>query len=1525
MVLSKIVNLIRNCIFLCCWLLTIGTTNAQLLINEVLAKNATTVADPDFGEFADAFELINAGQNSVNLNGYTLTDDKGNPSKWKLPNRVLNPAEIVIIWADGKSKCPGDTAYVNYNNKVISIKSLHANFKLNGDGEYLAIYNAQGNLIDAYTYCVQENDISVGRNPVQKTDWWYYNNPTIGTPNHLYGSAHLESPDSPTFSHTEGFYAQPILVELNASDPIAIIRYTLDGSNPTYNSLEYTSPIPIQTNSTLKARTFVEGKMSSQTTTKTFFIRETYPVPVMSISTADEHLYDFELGILQNAIKDREIPATLEYFEAGTGNKAFHANIGIRVFGTTIFNLPQRPLSVRFRSKYGTEFLDYPLFKDKPITKFSSFLLRNGGNDHNLAYFRDGLASQLIPEYMDLDHQAYQPCLVFINGVYHGIYEIRERLDEQYLANNHEINPGNLDYLEDSLNIVAGDIYQFQELIQFVRQNDLKDSANYAKITREIDINAFINFQFIRAFIGYQIADLNNRYWHNKDTDSPWRWIASDLEHGFGQLGGDQVDANTLEKLAGVNTHLPEWSTLLFKKLLEQPLFRDEFIQRAAFLLQTYFHPDSTIQILNKLESQFQPLMPRHINRWGTPLSFAQWKAQVQVIREFLKNRPKHFSNHLSALLGVQEQSKVLMKVEGQGRLEVCQLPFPSNTQATFFHKARIPIKAVPAPGHRFVQWKGLLTSTATTSLIPAQDTALTAVFEAIPNYSVIPSLIDKDTLLTTARSPWYASEDVAIAPGAQLKVEPGATLILADGVCFNVYGGLRLIGSAQQRITIKSHPESINSKANKGLAGHWGAIGIWNATDSVIFSHTDILGGSYGRNRKTCPAAVYSVTSNVSFNHCNIADGKAPFIARGGSVYAGHSTFHTFSSVNGFISLYNLQNPVIEHCIFIGNRAENTDAIDLKGITGGRVHYNYIEGFTGGNCDGIDLGIYSKNVLVESNLIHHCSDKGISIGSQSSAIVRNNIITHCDLGVALKDSLTLAYVDKNTFYGNRIGVACYEKSILRGGAKAYVRNTLFSNQLDASIQADSKSTIEANYSLSDTDEIPGTGNLFSAAGLVHPSTGNFGLLPGSACIDAGDPFSPLDPDGSRTDIGAIYSHPGNFGLSVHFNEINYHSAPNYNAGDWVELYNASVDPVDLKNWKLSQGSSVHVFQQSIPIAPGQYLVLAEDTLLFKARYPDFKGSLLHLRMPLNNNSGTLLLHHSNGNLVHSLRYSDKLPWPTLPNGHGATLELEPGTQGNQIADWRESYTLLGTPGQSNSLPHNTTTLFVNEILASNKLTIADELGEYDDYLELYNASSESVQLGGWCFSDDASIPCKSQLPLNHPDKTLIQPGGFLLLWADDQPEQGPLHLNFKLSANGERVAMSQRMGNTWMERDGLAFGQQQTDRSFGRIPDGSPFVAFMPPSPGSTNNTSRTGDRVQESIKAFPNPCAAMFYLDASQVKGPYHIQCFNSLGKAVYQASNVVNTGINIQCEAWSPGVYSLRIVDSLNNAAVLKIIKN
>ena len=167
--------------------------------------------------------------------------------------------------------------------------------------------------------------------------------------------------------------------------------------------------------------------------------------------------------------------------------------------------------------------------------------------------------------------------------------------------------------------------------------------------------------------------------------------------------------------------------------------------------------------------------------------------------------------------------------------------------------------------------------------------------------------------------------------------------------------------------------------------------------------------------------------------------------------------------------------------------------------------------------------------------------------------------------------------------------------------------------------------------------------------------------------------------------------------------------------------------------------------------------------------------------------------------------------------------------------------------------------VYINEFLASNSATNPDEFGEFDDWIELVNLSLDTLSLGGMFLSDDLSEPRKWAFP-----DVSLPPREFLIVWADDDPNQGPLHTNFKLNAGGEVVALWDRASEGNVLIDSHSFGQQTTDVSMAKIPDGvGDWVFSNPPTPGAVNGdpasvpeASATGPVMASgAVHAFPNP----------------------------------------------------------------------
>ncbi|MCK5075347.1 MAG: lamin tail domain-containing protein, partial [Calditrichia bacterium] len=464
--------------------------------------------------------------------------------------------------------------------------------------------------------------------------------------------------------------------------------------------------------------------------------------------------------------------------------------------------------------------------------------------------------------------------------------------------------------------------------------------------------------------------------------------------------------------------------------------------------------------------------------------------------------------------------------------------------------------------------------------------------------------------------------------------------------------------------------------------------------------------------------------------------------------------------------------------------------------------------------------------ILIENNIIYNISDKGVSIGHGSTAAIKRNLIANCDMGIGIKDVNSFGYIEHNTFYGNNYGIACYEKNIGAGGGEAEVVNSIISKSKTSSLLVDALSNIDISYSLSNTDELAGMHNTIAEPGFLN----NLLLSENSPAIDLGDPTLPVDPDGSLPDLGAFpYSPEEQINLII--NEIHYNPIEGQDY-EFVEIVNAGDAAVNLYNFQLT-GDIHFIFPDDI-LSVGEYCIIAKNAATYQSQgftvYQWDEGIIPK-------GPGNILLQNSQGILADYVNYDCQYWWPIEANGLGPSLELHHTSLENMVSgSWRSSYQSGGSPGRSNS---STTIsgIYINEFLASNSEVNEDEFGESDDWIEIYNANQTPVNLGGFFITDNLNLPLKYQIPLNNVEQTTVPASGFLLVWADDDSEQGPMHLTFKLDRSGEQIGIVQIVEEDTLFVDSLTYAEQTTDISYGRYPDGSVnWYLFNNPTPEDSN-----------------------------------------------------------------------------------------
>jgi len=652
-------------------LVLIGANSAfsQIYINEFLASNiSATVDSSDYLTTSDWIELYNAGPEEVNLEGYSLSDNSNETKKWVIPPGVIIPPNgYFLFWADGKNKKPGDTDIIIYSDTTtITVSDYHLSFKLSSNGEFIGLYSLTGEVIDSIRFGKQIANISYGRTLNDMASFEFLAEPTPKKSNFAIHSPTFTTIEAASLSVTGGKYAMAQTLTMSSHSATAKIHYTTDGSRPTSTSRLYVDPVAINYTQTIRCRVFENDKLPSEIVTETFLIGENIGLPIIAISANYADLYGFDFGIFKNSLKNREVAASIEYFSP-SGTKEFGLDAGMKIFGSTIFQLQQKPMSIRMKGKYGTDELAYQLFDNKAVFNFKNFVLRNGGNDNGQTLFADGLVTSLVADQMDIDYQSYKPAVVFVNGQFWGIYNLREKLNDNYLVSNHHLNSTHLNILEDNASVNQGSPTDYMALLDFVKNNDLSVQANYKYVESRLDINEYINYKITKMYIGYWLADLNNKYWNSTSPHQKWRWILFDLEHSFGNNGSDNCTENTLAKIASIHNDLPEWSTVLLTNLMDNEAFKNEFIQRSASYLNTLFKSDNVIKMIDRLSTTLVPELPRHISKWNSdPLaiqSMGVWRANVNALKAYAQCRPDEVKGHIMDYFAISDTFTVTIRI----------------------------------------------------------------------------------------------------------------------------------------------------------------------------------------------------------------------------------------------------------------------------------------------------------------------------------------------------------------------------------------------------------------------------------------------------------------------------------------------------------------------------------------------------------------------------------------------------------------------------------------------------------------------------------------------------------------------------------------------------------------------------------------------------------------------------------------------------------------------------------------------
>ncbi|MBL7827269.1 MAG: CotH kinase family protein, partial [Saprospiraceae bacterium] len=606
--------------------LLITQASAQVVINEYSCANWRNLLDYYQGT-EDWVELYNTGTASVDLSGYHLSDRKGNPTKWTFPPSVsLAPGAWIRIWCSGRNlKDPQG--------------NLHTSFKLTqtrDDAEHIVFADPAWNILEDIEIEKTQTHQSWGRFTDGGQEWRIFIDPSPGTTNagHTSVIGFVERPD---FNRPPGFYQDSVVVTITVDDPTAEIRYTTDGTEPAPTSALYTQPLKFVQTTVLKATAFSANPLlhPSFTQYQTYFINEHHTLAVVSVAGA-------QLLNLANGNQNLRPLGSIEYFNK-QGERKARTYGELNSHGQDSWANDQRSLDWVSRDEMGYNYaVKEQLFPLTERDEFQRIILRASGDDNypaahhpqneGSAHVRDAYIHNLAKRGgLNLDVRTAEKCIVYLNGQYWGVYDMREIPDDHdYTEYYYDQGQYDIQYVLTWGNTWAEyggtqAISAWNSIRAYILNNDMNDPVKFQYVKDRYDYTSLIDYVIANSFtVCTDWLNYNTGLWRGlnpEGTHQRWGYILWDNDATFDHyinytgLPSTQADAEPCnpESLTGGSD--PQRHIQVLNKLRTNPEVQQYYLSRQADLMYTVFGCENMLNYLDTIEALIDPEMARHAQR----------------------------------------------------------------------------------------------------------------------------------------------------------------------------------------------------------------------------------------------------------------------------------------------------------------------------------------------------------------------------------------------------------------------------------------------------------------------------------------------------------------------------------------------------------------------------------------------------------------------------------------------------------------------------------------------------------------------------------------------------------------------------------------------------------------------------------------------------------------------------------------------------------------------------------------------
>lgn len=621
-----------------------------------------------------------------------------------------------------------------------------------------------------------------------------------------------------TFLPKAGFYSN-LTIEPPTPTKGGQIYCTFDGSFPTQGSQAITSAMQITQNTVVRCSEFVNGQ-PADTTTQTYFIGENVSMPVVALTVNHHDMFDSTDGFYatgpMNQLRctnpnfnqmsmggnqtdnnnskcaepcfkanfwcEDELPVHVEYFEKGssTTEKTWEIDAGISLIGNWSRYKPKKSVAIKMdNDDYGDKVLKYSFFKTRPeAKKMKSFNLRNNGNRFWTDYIGDAMMTSLM-EGTDVDYQRSLQVVVFYNGEYFGIHDLRERLNRSFVETNYGIDSKSINMINikgnnaEASGTNGASVTEYQQVANQITSGNFAGDNNqsYEQMKLKFNMNSFAQYMLAEFYFHNGDWPENNiRAWGG--NGNPFKFVAFDTDHGFGFSPGisgfDVQSQNMFQWALGSATRdnsqqggqqnpgqqqpgqgqfpgmggweMGGWGfggakqgpAQMLNKLLDNNDFKRLFINNACILLDNYL----TYENVQKKVQEMMAAIPaseqqRDQQRWPRNQGSFHWAPDGSDLIQYAQNRTQTVRQEMEQYFGLQNAVNVSINVSGSGSVTVDGMKLPkSNYQGKFYAGNDLLLQAVPSNGSVFTGWSDGSTENPRKFQLNGGSASITAQFK---------------------------------------------------------------------------------------------------------------------------------------------------------------------------------------------------------------------------------------------------------------------------------------------------------------------------------------------------------------------------------------------------------------------------------------------------------------------------------------------------------------------------------------------------------------------------------------------------------------------------------------------------------------------------------------------------------------------------------------------------------------------------------------------------------------------------